>query len=112
MRLIENLGDEAHQVHTLLFEESEIVLTMRFHPPVEQWAFDCMYKDFEVYGQRLIVGATHIRPLNQPFDFALVDESGEGLDPFRRVDFSSGRISMYLLERADMLLLRNGVEVP
>jgi hypothetical protein len=43
---------------------------------------------------------------NQPFDFVCVDLSGNGIDPFKRQDFSSGRCEIYMLEAADMEQIR------
>jgi hypothetical protein len=110
-RLLGNFTDAAHQRHTILFSEFEIIFTIRFFPLIQMWSFDCEYKDFNVYGQKLSCGTTHIKELNQPFDFVVTDNQQAGLDPMFADDFSSGRCSIYLLEPEDMRDIRNGVEV-
>lgn len=110
-RLIGNIGDEANQRHTIIFQDSEIVLTLRYLAPVQQWFMDVEYDDFNLYGVKMTVGVPHMVSANQPFDFVVLDNSGEGIDPFRLVDFTDGRCSLYLLTPDEMFDIR-GVEVP
>lgn len=107
MNRIQNITAEAHQRHILLFEESEIALTLRFYPTVEMWAFDIEYKGRVASGYKLAVGVLHMESRNFPFDFAVRDLVDVGLDPFRLDDFSTDRCALYLLNAADMELLRN-----
>lgn len=110
MKKILNIGSEPIQRHTLLFEETEIILTLRYYPTVGQWFFDAEYKNFKVFGIKLALGVLHMRSRNQPFDFVLQDNAGLGLDCFRVDDFAEGRCSLYLAEAADMEAIR-GVAV-
>lgn len=104
---IENISDETHQRHTMLFEESEIILTLRYHPTVEMWAFDIEYKDVVASGYKLSIGVLHMRSRNLPFDFVVTDQGGTDLDPIRRDDFSTGRCALYMLEASDMEAIRD-----
>jgi len=110
MRELENIGSESFQRHTIIFQESEIILKLRFLPVVEQWFIDVNYKDFSANGIKLAVGVLHIRSSNQPFDFLVQDNSGNGLDPFRLDDFSTERCTLFIAEADDMAELR-GTEV-
>jgi len=105
MRLLD-VGGETFQRLTVLFQESEIILRLRFYPTVALWCFDAEYKDFAIYGTTLAVGTPHMVSSNQAFDFVVSDNSGNGLDPFKADDFASGRCSLYMLEPADMEALR------
>lgn len=109
---VENIGDEAFQRHTIIFQEFEISLSLRFYPKVEIWCFDCEFLDWAVYGIKLSLGVLHMVSQNKPFDFIVTDESGNGLDPFQINDFSSGRCKLYMLNEAEMVQVRNGAEVP
>lgn len=111
MRRLTNLGSESIQRHVVLFDESEIVVTLRFFPTIERWTVSCDYNGMSIYNKPLSVGVLHIRNFNLPFDFFCRDLSGNGLDPFQKTDFSDGRCALYLVEREDMRLIR-GVEVP
>lgn len=109
---IQNLTDEPIQRHTILFEQSEVFFTIRFYPRTELWCFDAEYNDRAVRGLKLSIGVLHMTNQNQPFDFIVTDNTGLGLDPFKADDFSSGRCTIYMLETADMIQVRNGAEVP
>ncbi len=108
---IENITGEAHQRHTVLFEESEIIVVLRYHPTVEMWAFDVEYKGVQANGYKLSVGVLHMRSRNLPFDFIVTDQSGTGLDPIRLDDFTTDRCALYMLEADDMEDIR-GAPVP
>lgn len=112
MRRIQNITDEPIQRHTILFDESEITLTLRFYPKTQHWTFDAEYAGNAVYGVKLSVGVLHMVSQNQPFDFLVVDRSGLGFDPFQRDDFSNDRCRLYMLETEDMVTVRDGAEVP
>lgn len=101
---IENISDDAIQTHTIIFEEDEINLTLRFYELTEMWCFDAEYKDKSVFGIKLSAGVLHIRSQNFPFDFVV--ETTNGIDPFRVDDFYNQRCSLYLVTREEMLSVR------
>ena len=104
---IQNITDETHQRHTIIFDGSEIIVALRFHPTVEMWVLDIEYKSQLANGHKLSVGVLHMRSRNFPFDFVVIDAEDVGLDPFRRDDFSTGRCALYLLDAADMEAVRD-----
>ena len=109
-RLLENIGEEPIQRHTILFQDYEIILTLRFHPTCEMWCIDVEYLGSNIYGVKLSCGVLHMLSKNYPFDFVCTDNSGNGIDPFKRNDFSTNRCSLYMLESDDMQSIR-GVPV-
>lgn len=111
MRQIENIGDEVTQRHTILYLETELVITLRYFGTVELWTLDVEYKDFIITSLGLSAGVLHMESSNQPFGFVVQDTSGVGLDPFRRNDFSDGRCILYLVEADEMESIR-GQAVP
>ena len=112
MRRIQNITNEPIQRHTVIFEESEIILKLRFFPRNQFWTMDVEYGDYQVFGVKLSVGVLHITSGNMPFDFTVTDMSGNGIDPFQRNDFSSGRNRLYMFDRDEMLQIRRGEAVP
>lgn len=104
---IENITDEPHQRHVILFEESEIELTLRFLPVVQIWVFSVGYKGAQASGYKLSNDVLHMRSRNFPFDFTVRDLSGAGLDPFRIDDFSTNRCALYMLDADDMETVRD-----
>lgn len=103
---IENIGSEAIQRHTILFEESEIILTLRFLPMVSIWVYNVQYRGREANGFKLTAGVLHMVSQGFPFDFLVVDNSGLGVDPIDRNDFLNERCSLFMLEAADMERVR------
>lgn len=110
-QLINNIGTEAVQRHTLIFRDDEVTLTLRYLSQIQQWCADVEYRGFRVSGLKLALATLHMVSCNQPFDFIIDDNSGSGLDPFRIDDFESGRCSLYLVTPEEMFQVR-GVEVP
>jgi len=108
---VQNITDEPIQIHIIIFDEGDITLTLRFLPKTEMWFFDVEYNGKSTKGLKLSVGSLHMVSQNQPFDFEVSDNSGSGVDPFKADDFSSGRCSLYMLERDDMVSIRYGAEV-
>jgi len=105
-RRIDDITEENIQRHVIQFEQDEIVLTIRFYPFSEFWAFDVEFRGKVTYGVKITCGSLHIRSRNYPFDFVCQDESGEGLDPFRIADFAERRCTLYILDADDMEAIR------
>lgn len=106
MREIVNISEDAKQRHLISLEESEITLILKFFPTVQQWFFDVEYKLKWTYNVKLSLGVLHIQSRNYPFDFIVTDKSGSGIDPFRINDFNSGRCKFYILDPAEMEIIR------
>jgi hypothetical protein len=101
------IGVEPKQKITILYEDTTIILTVKFRPTIASWTVDINFRDGAVVnGKKLVCGLELLKQFNKPFDLTLVDNSNTGIDPFKQDDFSTGRISIYLLERADLIELR------
>ena len=107
-RQIENITDEPYQQHTVLIEEEEAVLTLRFLPRVQAWSMDIEHPDWNMYGIRLSVGARMTQSAGRDFDFVCRDKSENRIDPFRVDDFATDRCRLYLLEPDDVLNIALG----
>ena len=104
---LQNLTDQANQRHTVLFEESEAIVVLRYHPIIEMWVMDVEYKGDEAKGYKLSVGVLHMESRNFPFDFIVADTTGSGIDPYRLDDFARDRCRLYMLEADDMEAVRD-----
>lgn len=104
-REIQDITDEAIQKHTILFNEVEIILTLRFLSTISQWIFNVQFGDKSANGIKLSSGVLHIVSRNFPFDFFVVEQ--DGVDPFRVDDFSEGRCILLLLDDDDMVVIRD-----
>ena len=105
MRRLTNITAEPHQRHVILFNDSEIRLTLRFHELLQFWTFDVEYKGRTAIGVKLSLSTLHIESSNLPFDFLVYDNTQTGLDPFKADDFLE-RCNLYILEPEDMQNIR------
>lgn len=103
---IENIGNESIQRHVILFNESEIILTLRYLSMVQIWVFDVEYKGKKRNGFKLSIDTFHMLSSNYPFDFIVTDNSNNGLDPMFISDFITDRCSLFMLEANDIENLR------
>lgn len=112
MRLIDNLGSEAEQIHTIPLDESgeDIILTLRYYSTIQAWYMDLEWGEYSTQGVKVSVGVFHIFSGNVPFEFRCVDNSGNGIDPYALDDFQLGRCQLVLVEPDEMAQIR-GVEV-
>lgn len=102
-----NITDDAHQQHTVKLGESEVIISLRFYPVAQMWALDATYKGRRALGVRIGASASCLESFNFPFDFKALDTSGAGLDPMRLDDFATGRVALYMLDAADMEVVRD-----
>lgn len=90
---------EPIQIVRVLFENSEIVITLRYFPVMSYWTISVVYNDRVVNFRKLSLGTLHMENSNLPFDFYV--EAGDGIDPYDLSDFT-GRCRLLLLEREDI----------
>lgn len=103
MNLIDNLTDEPTQTTTLdLGDGTFAVLTLTYRPTVQRWSLTIADGTFEVDGINLCLSPNILRPWKNVIDFGIMCISTDGLDPFFIDDFSTGRVTMYLLTAADV----------
>lgn len=106
-REIQNITNESGQTHRVLFNDIEVILTLRFLSQTECWIFNVEFDGKKASGIRLCLGVAHMISRNFPFDFIVVDNSTSQLDAFRIDDFSEGRCSLILLDNNDMEIIRD-----
>ncbi len=78
------------------------MLTLTYRPTVQRWVVNISDGTFEVDGINLCVSPNIMRPWKNVVPFGIMCLSIDGLDPFFIDDFSSGRVTMYLLSAADV----------
>lgn len=100
MNQVINITNDAHQVHTLLTENGNITLTLRFYPMVEAWIMDVAYGTKSVYGVKISLSVLHLEKFNFPFDFTVIGTAG--IDPYNINDFSDGRCTLWVINATEM----------
>ena len=117
MNIINNITSSPRQNHFLEFSRGSVDLQLIFDPAVTMWRMNVTFTragDTEaqptIYSVKLANLTTHFTHRNWPFDFAVEDTTGNGVDPFRVDDFETGRSKLYFLTPDDMIRIR-GVDV-
>lgn len=108
---VDNITADPHQRHTLLVDNGQIILTLRFLPVVQIWVMDVEYRGKVQRGVKLSASVLHLRSFNYPFDFSVVLTDDTGIDPFRLDDFETERCELYYVTPDEMVEVR-GLEVP
>lgn len=110
MRKIDNVGDEGFQTIIVPLADGDVRIDIRFLSSVQIWQMSINYLGKALNGVKLSCGVLHMRARNYPFDFIVTDESGAGIDPYKKDDFTSTRSILYMLDADEMEEIR-GQEV-
>lgn len=104
------LTNSASQQFTLTSESGEaIAFALRFLPRVNKWVFDCAFGNLNLKGASLIKGPNILRGYREIIDFGLMCVSTDGQDPYYLNDFATGRVTLYLLNAADVLDIETNI---
>lgn len=103
MILLTQLTNSASQKFVLTSETGEAVeFALRFLPRINSWVFDCSSGEFNVKGARLANSPNLLRQWRNNIDFGLMVTSTDGGEPQFLNDLATGRVSIYLLNVADI----------
>ena len=100
MNQIINITNDAHQTQTLLTDDGNITLTLRFYPMEEAWIMDVTYGNKSVFGVKLSLSVLHLEKFNLPFDFKVTGTAG--IDPYHINDFLDGRCTLWFVNKKNM----------
>ena len=102
MKQITTLTASANQqVSVVLEDKSLATLTLTFRPRIQRWTLDASYNSNakKAAGLMLSVHPNLLRAFRNTWPFGLAVVSTDGADPFRQDDFTTGRISLYILDQ-------------
>jgi len=103
MLLLDKLNDKAFQIYTLSTDTGQkITFTLKYMPAVQQWVYSIVFGTKIINGKRLVCSPNVLRAHKDILPFGLAVTSIDILEPQYIDDFTSGRISVYLLQTADL----------
>ena len=110
MLKITNFTKQPFQTCKLPLETRESVdFKLYFSPTQLSWYFDFSYQDVTCNGNKLVLGVNILRAFKNIIPFGLAVEADQGIEPFKLDDFSTGRVSVYLLNQEDVELIEEEV---
>ena len=103
MKIITEFTDNPKQTCTLVLENQETVaFNLRFYETQLSWYFDFTYNDVISNGNKVVLGANILRSFKNIIPFGLAFQANDGVEPFAVDDFTTGRVTVYLLSKADV----------
>lgn len=106
MNSIDNLSDGSYQTSTLQMPDGSIsTITLYYRGALQRWMFDFASTQFpngSILGQGLCVHPNILRNFKNLLDFGLAVVSTDGQDPAFIEDFVNGRVTLYILDAADV----------
>lgn len=109
MELINNLTDEPIQTFTYNVDGGDTVsITLYFYPTQQSWFFDFTYGDYTCNGERVVLTPNALRHLKHIIPFGIAFLADGYAEPYKIDDFSSGRVSMYMLNSDDVTEIESG----
>lgn len=104
------ITNSASQQFILNSETGEaIAFALRFLPRTNKWVFDCEVGNFSLKGASLIMGPNILRNYRNIIDFGLMCITTDAEDPYYLSDFAIGRVTLYLLNPADVENIESGI---
>ena len=99
---IKTLSGDASQKLTVVNEDSlAIDLVFRFLPSQNIWLYNVIQEDFRANGLTLVVSPNTLLKFHNLILFGIACISTDGFDPYKIDDFSSGRISVFVLTQEE-----------
>ena len=103
MTKIDNLTNFAYQQTVLILEDStSAIVTITFNGATERWTASIEYGSHTFNGIGLCTHPNILRQWKNILPFGLSIVTADQTDPFDINDFSDGRVSLYLLNEADV----------
>ena len=110
MRIITEFTDNPTQTCTLVLENQETVeFNLRFYETQLSWYFDFTYNDIISNGNKVVLGANILRSFKNIIPFGLAFQANDGVEPFAVDDFTTNRVVVYLLSKADVEAMENNI---
>ena len=110
MRIITEFTDNPKQTCTLVLENQETVaFNLRFYETQLSWYFDFTYNDIISNGNKVVLGNNILRSFKNIIPFGLAFQANDGVEPFSVDDFVTGRVTVYLLSKDDVMAMESNI---
>lgn len=117
MTIIDNLTAAADQTTILILpDQTTATLRLRFRPRTQRWTADVGYANvvldgvpFQANGINVCCFPNILNPFRDVLPFGLAFMTADFTDPFQLTDFASGRVKVYLLNPADLVVVKNQI---
>ena len=103
MQKITQITSKSKQRMTLFLENNETVDFFLYYLPRQQsWFFNFTYLDTSLKCNRVVLSPNSLRQFRKNIPFGIAFSADSYVEPFNITDFSSGRVSMYVLNAEEV----------
>ena len=102
-------GDPRQSVKVGLDDGSKVSLDLWYSEMQQGWFYDLTRDEFSLQGRRLVVSPNMVRQFKEIVPFGLACFSTDGYEPVFIDDFTSGRVSVYVLDEDDVETAEQGI---
>ncbi len=104
MKQINSLTDDSKQLLNMTLDDaSRVTMRINYIPAQNGWFYSLLYGTFQVYNRRLVNSPNALRAFRQIIPFGLCCTVVDGYEPVYQDDFTSGRVTLYILNATDVL---------
>lgn len=98
MQQITSITNSPNQRMTLVLENNETIdFRLYYLPRMQSWFYDLTYNELAVNCSRVMLTPNSMRQFKKIIPFGIAFSAEGDVQPFDINDFSSGRVSMYIL---------------
>lgn len=89
------------QISVVLGDKSVATFTFTFRPRIQRWSMNVSYNNTakQMSGLLLVPHPNLLRAFRNTWPFGLAVVTTDGADPFRQDDFTTGRVTLYVLDQ-------------
>jgi hypothetical protein len=108
--IIDNLTNYANQTTTLVLpDNSTAQLTLLYNNTTQRWTWDLVYGSVNIEGQNLCCHPNILRQWLNVLPFGISCVTADQTDPLYVTDFFTGRVTLYLLTKADVQAIERNI---
>lgn len=113
MRLINSLSDAADQLVTISLDDgSTVQMEFFYRAGAQRWFMDIVHSSITLRGYGLTQGPNILRQWRNIIPFGIAVQSVDLIDPIQADDFQTGRVSIYVLNAAEVQTIEQIVFAP
>lgn len=107
-----DVTNDPFQEFLIDIEDFTLRFELKYLSMIESWQMSIFRDEIKIISNRkLSLGNFNLSTDNQPYNIAITDNLNTGIDPFKLDDFSSDRVSLFLVERSENIDIK-GYDVP
>ena len=91
--------------------EGEITIVLKFLPTQSAWYMDYTYRDIISYNNKLSLSPNILREFRNIIPFGIAVEASDSIPPMEITAFSSGRVTLNILDKEYVDNLERGLYV-